>query len=255
MSELPLQTDHRFRRASPATVNKHRAHLLALWRFARKKKRLSGDEPDIEKTKEYKRIPEAWSLDEFQRLLTAATKADGTIVGIPAGSWWLALLLLMYDTGLRISAVMQLPANAMTDGHLRVAAETQKQGAEQHFRLHEQTLAALTQMDGSRRTAAELAKERLFPWPMDPGGDWRTLRGAYRKILKAAGLPHGPREMFHKLRRTSATLLAAELGEEAASKHLGHSGLNVTRRYLDPSKIEQKSAVDALPRPKIPLPK
>ena len=54
---------------------------------------------------------------------------------------------------------------------------------------------------------------------------------------------------------TGATLLVAELGEEAASRHLGHSGLAVTRRYLDPSKIEKKSAADVLPRPEIPLPK
>jgi integrase len=75
-----------------------------------------------------------------------------------------------------------------------------------------------------------------------------------RRIVESAGLPAGRRDLFHKVRRTSATAVANKLGRAAAQDHLGHSAMSVTKVYLDPSKITRVQVADILPRPKMPRP-
>jgi hypothetical protein len=52
---------------------------------------------------------------------------------------------------------------------------------------------------------------------------------------------------MHKMRRTAATLIASKKGVAAASEFLGHSGVEVTKRYIDPSKIPGNDATEILP--------
>ena len=190
-----------------------------------------------------KRVPEAWSVDEMRRIITAAAETPGMLCGIPAGKWWPAQLLTLYDTGLRIGALMALESAQLDfeTGWLTVPADHQKQRAEQVFQLQADTLDAIAQTrPGERR--------ELFPWPF-VDERWAVLRKRYRKILQRAGLPTDSRCLFHKVRRTSATLIADALGERAAQDHLGHSSLSVTKRYLDPRKMKRrKPSTAALPR-------
>jgi len=229
-----------------ATCNGYRAHLLALWKQAWRK-RLRDDLPrDVAKYKAAKRIPEAWSADEVARILNAAKEAPGSIGGIPACEWWPALLLTLYDTGLRIAALMKLKRSDLnSDRWLSVPSEVQKQNADQVFRLHPETMDAIDATDRVHRT-------ELFPWPFDGDGNFRILAKHYRQILRRAGLPDGPRDLFHKLRRTSATAVCDAFDEQAAKKHLGHSSLTVTRRYIDPRLVRSThGAADAIQRPRL----
>lgn len=229
---------------SPFTANKQRATLHALWRAARRSKLIEG-EPTMEKIPTEKRVPEAWSLSEFARILQAASTAPGMVDDVMAGDWWRALLLTAYDTGLRISALLRTePANLdQAEGWLRVKASTQKQKAEQVFKLHPDTLAAI----------AEILRpdhKFLFPWPYDPKRRvWRALTRHYRAILRAAGVNATKRDLFHKIRRTTATYLADQSGAAVAQAYLGHSCAGVTAAYLDPTKIHAVQATDVLPRP------
>jgi integrase len=78
----------------------------------------------------------------------------------------------------------------------------------------------------------------------------RKLRQSYRQILEAAGLPHGSKDLFHKLRRTSGTYLARATDELTAQLHLGHSHVSVTRRsYIDPGKLQRVQAALVMERP------
>jgi integrase len=54
-------------------------------------------------------------------------------------------------------------------------------------------------------------------------------------ILIAAGLPHGPKDKFHKIRKTTASHIAKAAGASMASAVLGHSDVEVTKRYIDPT--------------------
>jgi hypothetical protein len=62
---------------SPATINTHIAPLLALWRYAFKKRKLDHVPRDVEKLRVPKRLPEAWSPDEVGRILAAAAEETG----------------------------------------------------------------------------------------------------------------------------------------------------------------------------------
>lgn len=231
-----------------ATLNRYRGYLLALWRHAWRKRLIAELPRDVFKYTVPKRLPEAWSTEEVARLLATAAETPGKVCGIPAGRFWAALLLTLYDTGLRIAALMSARCVWLSaDGWLSIPADVQKQDADQAFRLHPDTLAAIQATEPTSR-------ELLFPFPecVDPQ---YSLRYHYRKILKRAGLACGRRDMFHKLRRTSATAVCDAFDEVTASKHLGHSSLDVTRRYIDPRKLTRKqNAAEAITRPVLEAP-
>src|SRR5690606_9377990 len=52
---------------------------------------------------------------------------------------------------------------------------------------------------------------------------------------------------FHKLRRSVATITAVNRGLAAASELLGHSSIEVTRRYVDPSRLPGSDFTEVLP--------
>lgn len=227
---------------SAATANRLRSHLLAIWRHAWRKRKVDDQPRDVQKHREPKRLPEAWSLPEFERIIAAAGQVRGTIAGVPAGLWWRSLLLTLFDTGLRHQAAMKarsidLDAERQT---LFVPADHQKQKADQLFALHADTVRLLCETQPAGR-------QLLFPWP----GRMRDVRDAYRSILKAAGLPHGPKHLFHKLRRTSGSHLAAATDDGTAQRHLGHSSPSVTARYLDPRIVRRLAAADLMERPRV----
>ncbi len=229
------------------TIVRERGRLLALWRHAWRKKHVAELPRDITKLTIPKRVPTAWSLDEMRAILKAAGEVEGDVCGIPANLFWPALILALYCTGLRIGALMKARTSDLDieSRWLKIPAEIQKQNADQVFRLPAETVDAIiaTNLDG---------RERLFPWPYDPTGS-KVLTRHYRKILQTAGLSDGRRDLFHKLRRTSATAVSNALGRQAAQEHLGHSSMSVTERYIDPTKIViEQSASERIPRLFVP---
>lgn len=225
------------------TCNHYRADLLAFWRFAWKK-RLTDDLPrDVPKLKVEQQLVDAWTTDELSRIIDAASQLDGNVCDIPAKVWWPAFVLTIYDTGLRFNALMLRKTSDLdfNTGWLSVDASDQKQRKGQALKLHEDTLRLV-------RTMQPADREFLFPWAFVCS---HSIRDQYRNILQAAGLPHTSRDLFHKLRRTSATFLAAVTDENTASKHLGHSSVSVPRRYLDPRQMQTVAAADLISRPNV----
>lgn len=144
---------------SVPTANKYRRCPLAIWRYAWRKRLCSEAPRDVSRFREAKRLPKAWSTEEVTRILEAARATEEVYCGVPSRVWWPALLLTLYDTGLRIDAVLRrATADLSPDGWLSVPAEDQKQNADQAFKLHPETLAAIAAMEPERR-------ELLFPWP------------------------------------------------------------------------------------------
>ncbi len=231
---------------SAVTINGYITYLCVLWRFAWKKKLLDEPPRDIVKLRCQKRLPEAWSVEQFGKILEAAAAEPGTftLFEIPAGIWWTAFLLTLFDTGLRVAAALALDAAAFdpATGWLSVPAELQKQKAGQAFKLHPQTVDVLAKLP---RTG------KLFPtrWKSPKG----PLARRYKQIVKRAGLPHGKRDGFHKIRRTVATLIDSVGGLEAAKQQMGHSTSSLTRKsYVDPRlSSRQFIATDKMPRPEL----
>lgn len=225
---------------SPATVNKARNHLLALWRLAARKGYVS-QWPDVRPVREYKRAPQSWSLAQFEKILAASQCRTGLIGELPAALWWTALLLFLYDTGLRIGAVLKTPRGAVDlEGQtVLIAAETQKDREDQLLRISQQTCEALA-------ATWPFPRQLLFPWDRSHCLLWKH----YEAILIDAGLPATRRDKFHRVRRTTYTETYRLLGQAAAMRQAGHS-CDLSDHYLDRSKLDEPSAADVLPRPEV----
>lgn len=235
---------------SPATANGHRAKLVALWDFAARRGFVPVY-PNVPRMKEYTRVPTAWTQDQMRRLWQSCASEKGRIADIPARDWWLNLHGVLWDTGVRIGTLVAIPKGRrrglewsfvdLHDGSVRIVAETQKQWADQAFRLHADTVAAL-------RAQKPRHKRFVFPWPHCEG----TLYNRYKRILERAELPHGPRDKFHRMRRTVASWYEHAGGN--ATELLGHSSRRVTMGYLDPLIVQRRHAADVLFRPPVPPP-
>ncbi|MCH7688632.1 MAG: hypothetical protein IH899_18445, partial [Planctomycetes bacterium] len=139
--------------------------------------------------------------------------------------------------GHRLRSVLLARTEDLQDGYL--TARNTKQNRETVHKLHADTLTAL-------KVLPPHPSGLLFPWPFKRRQIWRE----FGIILKAADLPGGRRNQFHKLRRTSATHLAAAVGIEAAERHLGHVTPGLARSaYIDPRYLPTIKPTDHLPRP------
>lgn len=236
----------------PRTRNKHRACLLALWRFARlpRSRAVLGEtapewDPCVERETVPRRIPEAWGASELRALMDAATRQSGLVGEVSAADWWAALVATCYWTGWRLGAVLELPGTALevfgtptatgAVAALVVRAESQKQRADQVALLDGAALEVLRRIRPGHAA-------KLFPWP------WcrLTLHRRMRRIISVAGVTTS-RFLFHKLRATHATLLEAAGGN--ATEALGHSDRRVTvAHYIDRRLLPVAASCAVLPQ-------
>lgn len=225
---------------APASVNKERNNLLAIWRYAARK-RFVEQWPDVDAEVEPKRVPQAWTETEVFRLFAAIKQETGLIAGIPAALWWQGLHLVGWDTGERIGAVLGLEwANVDLVGRWALCVAESRKGKREDriYRLAADTCDVLRQI---RRPF-----KRVFEWPYCANYIWAK----YAVILRRAGLPADRRSKFHRLRRTVASNFEAAGGDATAL--LGHSRRSITERYLDPRICQQQQAADLLFRPTPP---
>lgn len=230
-----------YRRAMPksvATVNGELAKFKALWTFACKRGVLRVW-PTIEDEPEPQRVPMAYLEVELQSLWTACRSVEGMVGDVPAGDFWYALALTLWDSGERVGAVLQLRWEHLDalGGWLTVPAEFRKgRVKERVYRLHPETAAALNKMRPHRC-------KLLFAWPYCS----KYLWDCWEKILDSAGLPTDRRSKFHRIRRSHAS--HAEAGGLNATELLGHESRRTTLGYLDPRITVKRHASDVLFRP------
>jgi integrase len=231
---------------SPATVLSVRQKLLALWRYAAA--RLPGiPEPDLGPFRVPQTNPTAWTPGELGRLLMAARRFRPRTLGprtyccVRPDLWWPALLLVLFDTGFRRMATLELRWSDvdLEAGWAIARAMYQKTDRDEVRTLAPDTTAALSAIRWPDR-------EQVFPF----GGRFVTFYYHFALILRSAGLPATHRDKTQKIRRTHATWLAVEAGQAAAQESLGHSSLRLTQRsYLDQRFVRPVNAAARLPRP------
>lgn len=222
---------------SPATVAKDRAQLRALWEFACRRK-LKSEWPVIRSIRVPLPLPDAWTIQEFSRLLFTVQNEQGLIAGMPKRLYWKALLLVCYDTAERIGSVMQIRVSDVSSSSVLFRAEHRKNKTRDIIRgLGLDTHNAIHAIRFPER-------EVLFPFP------YKNINYIYRlfgDILKRAGLPSNRRTKFHKIRRTSASFFEAAV-PGSAQKLLDHSSPKTTERYLDPRVTGGVSDPNLIPR-------
>jgi len=220
---------------SPATANKDRCQLLAIWRLAVQLK-MVDTWPNVPQLIEPERTPTAWLSSELLALLDTAAKQQGDFCGVPRSLWWRAMLLLCLDTGERIGAVALMRWEWLNGEWATMPAEARKgKKRDKAFKLSPTTLEAIQAVRD-----VKVGGPKVFPWPYCRMYLW-TL---YKRLLVEANLPSGRRDKFHKLRRTTAsTVHAAGLDAQDA---LDHEYRRTTKRYLDPRFNRERQPCDVL---------
>ncbi len=222
------------------TVNKNLRHLRPILKLAHKKNVLS-EVPEITMLPEDIEPPRAFLLEEIERMLAAAKSLPGCIAEVPAGDWWEAIILALYDSGGRIGAVLATKAGNvdLTEGWMLLSGASQKRGRGQMLRLHSSTIPATLRV-------LSPAAEHMWPWPWGR----EALYKHFRRILVKADVEtwKGTGSLFHRIRKSCASYAAAA-GLDPVFQ-MGHSSPAVTARYLDERIIGRTHAADVLPRPK-----
>ncbi len=227
---------------APATVNNKRAHILALWRCAWRKMMIAELPRDIPCAKVKRCVPEAWTAEEIQRLVRYAELLGGEIGDLPTSWFWTTLVLVAFETGLRIGELLQ---TEIADIHLDYPAivtrpENDKTGTAQLFGLSATTAELLAEHRSPVRN------DLVWPWPYCS----RYFFVRFRKVVEGAGLHAGHKgnDLFHKIRRTHISHIA-RASLEAARRAAGHTHATTTERYyIDPRIVAAAPVVNLLPR-------
>lgn len=212
-----------------ATINKDRAQILAIWRFACQRGYLSIW-PNVPQEIEPQRTPTAWLPHELAAIEKAIKTEPGYIGFVKADVYWNALFLVILDTAERIGAIMQIEWSHWQGEWLTVPAELRKgKRRDRQYKLSPETIEALSRIKHDRA--------RIFDWPLNKYFLWSK----WGNILKRAGLSADRKSKFHRLRRTVASACdAIEVDPQAV---LDHKDRRVTEMYLDPRISQQVSAV------------
>jgi integrase len=232
---------------SPVTVNKYRAMLFAIWRHAAEEGLVKRG-PRMRKLRQPKNSPDAWSLPELRSIFEAAGNycPDAWYGPVPKNLWWVAALLVVYETAIRRRSLLAIrPENIeLHDGTLYVAGEDMKDGDGQEYQLSRGAVQALGHI---------WAPRRKFIFRCDLSVTEQTFANRverdFKKILVAAGVARSRRRgltLWHKLRRSTATAIAASEGIAAATTLLGHSTEVVTTKYIDKSLLPKRDVTKVL---------
>jgi integrase len=232
-----------------ATAGRDRCQLLALWRYAARK-RMPGangqpvEFPEVPIMRAPSRAVIAYTSAEIERLIRTAREGlaqdhrkAGATGGVPPAEWWASLILVLWESGERITAVMSTRWRDVDVGGRRVLfrAETRKfQKGDLDRRI---SPVAAEWLAG--RVASP--SEAVWPWRRNASVLWTH----FRSLCRRAGVPY---RGFHAIRRSTVSYCeAAEKGAgQRAADH--ESGTTTKRSYLDPRIVNDGTQpVDLLP--------
>jgi len=220
---------------SPASANKDRSQLLAMWRFAATH-RIIDRWPDVQIANEPEIVPLGWLPGDLDKLLAAAESERGFLGPVPARLWWSALFRVLLATGERIGAIASLKKHHLQGDWLLAPAEFRK--GKRRDRLYPLGVEAAQAVRDL--IAANKVDDRIFPFPYASTYLYKKLDA----VLRRAGLPTDRRSKFHRMRRTVASAVAQAGGDPTAA--LDHASPKTTKKYLDPRIVGAVPVADIL---------
>jgi integrase/recombinase XerD len=196
-----------------------------------------GDDPTAtaERPKPRRHLPKVLSIDDVEALLDAARGQAGAAELTPARRLAalrvVALIELLYATGLRVSELVGLPESAGRGGRPLIAVKG-KGGRERLVPLNDATHAALDVYREARASLGKPAGKWLFPADSKAG---HLTRQAFARDLKSIAAYAGldSRKISpHVLRHAFAThLLSGGADLRVVQTLLGHADISTTQIY------------------------
>ena len=232
------ETVHHGRIPKPATVQKDKVMIQAVWTYAAKK-RLVDQFPELPRIKVPKRLPvnKAYKSEEVATLIRRAKRRHGRVGGKPAAWWWSTLIYTAYCTGERCAALLALRWGQVDLDNCRVVflGETRKGATRDIEREITPGLAALLRPQKGK------PDDLVWEWDRLPKSLWTSLK----LLCRLADVPY---RGFHGFRRTAASYAALAGGRAAATLLLDHADPALQRVYVDPTICPtERTSVSVLP--------
>jgi integrase/recombinase XerD len=208
---------------------------------------IRGDDPTttLEGPRTARPLPKYLSEAEVEKLLAAARARKG-----PDGTRLVALLEVLYATGLRVSELVALPLSALPrEGRMLIVRG--KGGKERMVPLSEPAEAALAAWKAARKIKAGGSRGgRDSPWLFPSRGKGGHLtRARFQQLLKELAVEAGvaPRRVSpHVLRHSFAShMLAHGADLRALQQMLGHADIATTQIYTHVLEDRLKTLVAA----------
>lgn len=201
------------------TVRSYRGAMLMLWRFAIDGGLTDASPAKLRKVKVERILPLAWTERELVALLDQALSLGGRYkCGVSRSTFWAALILVLWDTGMRIGDALRLRRDQINqDG--RGCIVQGKTEWPLMFQLSPRTLAAVRELE---------SEERLLLFGDCLSRDW--VFEIFKRLATGAGLVGGTK----KIRKSGATAVERATPGSAMG-YLGHKSPGLAYQYyVDP---------------------
>ncbi len=217
---------------APSTSARRLSTLRQFFRFLHAEG-VRDDDPSsaIDSPKQGRSLPKYLSEDEVERLLMAAQNRTGS-----EGLRLLAMLELLYATGLRVSELVGLPLSALSrDGQFLIVRG--KGGKERMVPLSEPARQAIENYNHVRESFLPKGRKApgqnwLFPSRSKQGHLTRARFGQLMKELAIEGGIEPRRVSPHVLRHSFAShMLAHGADLRSLQQMLGHADITTTQIY------------------------
>ena len=222
--------------AKPATVNRRLASLRKLCRWARGKGLIQGDPTDgIKGAERVKTAPKSLDRKDLYSLMRAVERHGDKRD--------LAILLVLRHTGIRVGelASLRLSDMSLSERKGSLVVRMGKGAKWREVPLNNDVRKALKVYLEVR---PQVADDHLFIGQRGEGMTPAGLQDVVGKYARLAGLenvtPHTLRHTFGK------TLLDSGVDLVTVASLLGHSRLDTTAIYTQPTKADQERAVERI---------
>lgn len=217
------------------------ASLKSFFNYLTSKAKLIEVNPasELESPKRLKRLPRYLNIEESKRLLSSVN-----------GNYYernFAIITLFLNCGLRLSELVGIDLNNISNNSLRVIG---KGGKERYVPLNKACIDAINAYLKVRPTDNLKGEDRqaLFISRQKRRISKESVQKIVKKHIKEAGLDP-QRYSTHKLRHTAATLMYkyGNVDIRALQELLGHENISTTEIYTHLDKQQLKEAVDSNP--------
>lgn len=167
----------------------------------------------------------SWTIDEFKKLLDAATRVNGQYHGIANSKMLLAWLWVGMDTAFRPSDMREIRWDQVDFGTQSITLSQHKTRYPHRACISDESVRALKAIQlPSRQVVFPITKDQIrYP-----------LKKLYAEAAKL-GFVKTPGRSIGTLRRLHATIQYEDYGASVAAESLGHVGgtRTVYRSYID----------------------